>query len=767
MIFELIYTSYPKGLRTGTSGFTSVAHTAGMPSYYIQLCESLSGYEYLFPLGHPLYDRNPVAYSHYRFSVKNKDISILSKIVAFGKDYTGRENKLAHHIVLQDEDRVVCGPARSMMHGGLFVKDWSKDPCLLPAERIRLPNDIPESYHAKHWQEIYGDAGGAGILAQSAIENLNIPSFIVFKPGMMILPLMAESLALIPPEKRWRVTFNTYFSVKPIDSDCHWRCCVADSNCLLTHEKYPTALLIDLTQKSIKGDQQKSKELYECARNNIKPLWATEKEKIILKPQKEHLPSLHESKTAPRPKQYHEKPEPIQSLPLVSVENTSMSRKTKISISAFVLVCLIFVLVIFHVFSPWIDHTNRKDKAKAAPVIMDVKIQNENTVKQQNQKDSKLADEHGAENVSLDLKAALARVHEKKSNGENNHNENMRDGADDTDKDIQPTKEDPQKLQFAYYNSDYRPKIDEDDFNSMKLTIFRKDGSAENYKLREPTDIMLGKEIVSSSSGDPIGEFSTSKLNIRDKSQFSAIYLELPDKNQTELIWLSPLTIKTEMIGFLSNQKNITLNIRSLSREGTEFFGLLKDYQSKLFDRETTKASMVIILGQEKIEIDLNLKEYSLDQELIFTFTNNSKDLIDSKINEINQNYENYQLSLESYNEKIEKLNKISDIDKIKDDNDFKDRTEILRSVAGDDHNIEINKIDESRDRDRLKKIIKTIEHKYIVKKEDIKNDLDNVNKCKEVINSLKDYNLTPKLSSVLENFKVYYGNDKNILFHQ
>lgn len=49
MLQEIVYTSAPKGLRTGSSGFCTVAATEGMSLRMIQLLESLSSYRHMAP----------------------------------------------------------------------------------------------------------------------------------------------------------------------------------------------------------------------------------------------------------------------------------------------------------------------------------------------------------------------------------------------------------------------------------------------------------------------------------------------------------------------------------------------------------------------------------------------------------------------------------------------------------------------------------------------------------------------------------------------
>ena len=296
MIYELIHTSWPKGLRSGTSGYTPVAYTEGMPARYITLCESLSGYTHLYPLGHPHYHQNPVAYSHYRFHVDGRPLSVLSKVASAGIDYSGRENKLAHHIVVEYDGKATdhsilsqalrCGPAWAMLHGNLFCDQWKDAPHLLPEGRVHFPSlsILDEKFEARTWKRVMGDAGWAGLLAQSALEWPHRPSFILFDPmdgsenESICLQLIVEAMTLLPPERRWKVTFNTYFVTKPMDSNCLWRCCVKGAQDPPSLKRYPGALVFDLVEKSDRDEEISpgEEELIRCAQRGTLPPWATD-----------------------------------------------------------------------------------------------------------------------------------------------------------------------------------------------------------------------------------------------------------------------------------------------------------------------------------------------------------------------------------------------------------------------------------------------------------------------------------------------------------
>jgi len=246
MAEELYYTSANRGLRPGSRGFCTVAYTRGMSPFTIRLLESLSGYRGAYAVHDPRAAVNPVAYSHYRTTLAGKNLSILSRVGDSGADHTNRTNKIAHHVVLSTRERVPGGPAWMAMQDGFLNDVWEGEP-----EEIGHPKAVPDGdsggTFAAHWEELTGDAGWAGMLAYAFQARAAVPAYIVFEPGMQVLPLIAESLALLDVKQRWLVTFNTYFTTLPAGITCHWRCCVPDAACLREARRNPRATILDLT----------------------------------------------------------------------------------------------------------------------------------------------------------------------------------------------------------------------------------------------------------------------------------------------------------------------------------------------------------------------------------------------------------------------------------------------------------------------------------------------------------------------------------------
>jgi hypothetical protein len=229
MSLELLYTSAPQGLKQGSRGFCTVISTVGMPINIAQKLESLSGYRHLYPPNDPKSNRNPVAYSHFRFQVGGRTVSLLSRIADYGLDYSQRTNKIAHHIVA--ETTPACGPAALMASPGVMRTAWDGQ-CETVATGPNLPQLGSSPEVCESWKRITGDAGWGGVVANAWMQPSNKPTWIVFseEQSSQMLELIAESIAILPPSKRWQATFSTYVTTLPPDIDCRVRCVVAGSD---------------------------------------------------------------------------------------------------------------------------------------------------------------------------------------------------------------------------------------------------------------------------------------------------------------------------------------------------------------------------------------------------------------------------------------------------------------------------------------------------------------------------------------------------------
>ncbi|QDT35173.1 GAP1-N2 domain-containing protein [Thalassoglobus polymorphus] len=244
---ELLYTSAPKGLKPGSRGFCTVLSSSGMPAPVATALEGLSAYRPVFPPGDPQAKLNPVVSSHILLSLVGQRRHVLSRISDHGLDYSQRTNKLAHHVVLEREDRPAAGPGWFLGSSGLMRSDWDGVPRVVQNERV-IPSEEIQPKVCQEWKEMTGDAGWGGVLAEAFLADPNRLVYIILEPGMDLLPLIEESIALLPTEKRWDVTFSTYFTKLPKGAVCQCRCVLAGSSEANESRRHVNALRIDLSQ---------------------------------------------------------------------------------------------------------------------------------------------------------------------------------------------------------------------------------------------------------------------------------------------------------------------------------------------------------------------------------------------------------------------------------------------------------------------------------------------------------------------------------------
>lgn len=218
-----------------------------MPSPLASSLESISGYRPVYPPGDPQADKNPIVYSHLHMNAAGKRYFVLSRISDYGLDYSQRANKIAHHVVLEPQELASGGPAALLEQSGFMETTWDGKPRVLPSGRSIPSNDRLPAI-CRTWQRLTGDAGWAGVLAESLLADPDQQAYLIFQPGMNVLALMTEAIALLPREHRWDASFSTYFTSLPPGVNCNWRCVLAGSAEANQSRRFVRALRIDLTQ---------------------------------------------------------------------------------------------------------------------------------------------------------------------------------------------------------------------------------------------------------------------------------------------------------------------------------------------------------------------------------------------------------------------------------------------------------------------------------------------------------------------------------------
>lgn len=225
---ELLYTSAPEGLKRGSRGFCTVVATEGLPVNVSQRLESLSGYRHVFQPGEDRDADNPICHSHLRFTVGGRLLHVVSRIAAYGVDYSQRTNKIAHHIVV---DRPPPGGPVPLLQSDAFLRSWD-GVCRTKSQGPSLQGSAIAASICHRWETVTGDAGWGGLLAAAWASSASKPLWIVFELSQSkeLLALIGESIALLPESARWDATFSTYYTNLPPDVECRVRCVLSGSD---------------------------------------------------------------------------------------------------------------------------------------------------------------------------------------------------------------------------------------------------------------------------------------------------------------------------------------------------------------------------------------------------------------------------------------------------------------------------------------------------------------------------------------------------------
>jgi hypothetical protein len=293
MTQELHYTSLPRGLKPGSRGFCTVASTPHMAGPLVERLESLSGYQPVYPVHDPAAARNPVNFMHVKLAIGGKTVSVLSRVGPAGLDYSGRTSKYAHHVVLEANERPVGGPAWALSQPGFLKSAWEGEPRILEEGSRPPQGDRPVSV-ARAWQTLTGDAGWAGVMAESFLADPKRPALLVFRAGMDLLPLFVEVIALLPPSRRWDVEFSSYFNTLPQGVNCPWRGVLEGSTEADNALRLPNALVINLCRT---GGKAEGRALVQQARTGE----SAEPPSALAEPSGTHAPARPPSSSARRP----------------------------------------------------------------------------------------------------------------------------------------------------------------------------------------------------------------------------------------------------------------------------------------------------------------------------------------------------------------------------------------------------------------------------------------------------------------------------------
>ena len=223
MAWQLIYTSAPRLLEAGCSGFGTVARHRQISSLLVSATERASQFARLPGLG-----ADRVIYCHRIVAVAGGRFHVLSCIRDAGADYTGRTNHIAHHLIAEPREVAALGTRGASPADVLlampWITGWDEPPRFLEAaDEIALDHFAPQT--GAHWTQATGDANHAWLLVTGEASR---GAYLLSSPGTDLRGLFATSLRL-SPDRLWQIPFTTALQPSDEASDFRWIGLEADS----------------------------------------------------------------------------------------------------------------------------------------------------------------------------------------------------------------------------------------------------------------------------------------------------------------------------------------------------------------------------------------------------------------------------------------------------------------------------------------------------------------------------------------------------------
>ena len=241
MAWQLIYTSAPRLLEAGRTGFGTVARHRAVSGMLASTVERFSQFARL-----PGHDPRRVVHTYRILTVGSGTYHVFSCLQDAGSDYTGRTNHLAQHVIAEARE------IRALTASGLTPADillampwrstWTEAPRFLdPAEEIDLAGFRPATTSA--WASATGNPAYARLLCMP--QTLK-GCYLIPPPGVDALELFREAM-LEAPEGGWQTSFTTTLEPNDEVGDFRWIGLPSGSP-LRAQAEVSNRQLLDLTQ---------------------------------------------------------------------------------------------------------------------------------------------------------------------------------------------------------------------------------------------------------------------------------------------------------------------------------------------------------------------------------------------------------------------------------------------------------------------------------------------------------------------------------------
>lgn len=233
MTFEVINTSAVKGIASSHSGYCDVLRTRGVPDEISQLLEPLNSYNEKLGRGRPACGVRSVR-------LGSQSWGVVSRVLPNGADYTGRSNRLAHHVIVAPAELKTNCPG-AILAGYAFRDVFTEAPRFLDCEPV-LPTD--SSRCAVVWSSLGGYSWCTHIADKALAGSRVLVLIPLAVDGRMVV---ASIVACLPVDRRWNVgVVEAVGSEDCWEHDVRVRVLAVGSLAELGQRSFPDEVVVDL-----------------------------------------------------------------------------------------------------------------------------------------------------------------------------------------------------------------------------------------------------------------------------------------------------------------------------------------------------------------------------------------------------------------------------------------------------------------------------------------------------------------------------------------
>lgn len=280
MAHQIIFTSSVRGIKPGASGYCTVLRSPEIRPALEQALEKISVFE------HSQCNQGRTIYSYRNLAIRDKAYHVLSRVSDAGKDYTGRTNFLAHHLVFEKEELPEQSPGDLLLYWPHWCKKWEGEPREAPVDSGSIKNTVVTKPPVKMWREQGSGIDGAVRLANETDTSLILRS--KTRTDETLLQLIVEALAVRAKFNKssafaWTTSFSVGLAVQGHAKNFRWLALRASDDYSL-----PSSGEVFDLDAAVSGPSSANEELIAIAREGH------------FKPPQKPIPLTHERGTSDR-----------------------------------------------------------------------------------------------------------------------------------------------------------------------------------------------------------------------------------------------------------------------------------------------------------------------------------------------------------------------------------------------------------------------------------------------------------------------------------